>query len=399
MKIAHFADTHFREYGKFEPTYHLHSRTIDYLDSMDMMIDTIIAEEVDIVVFAGDAFHTHNPNQNLLYLFAENISKIAQHCPIVMIPGNHDMPGPSYKASSIDVLSLEIPGVTIANEYKNYMIETKSGNIQISAFPFPMRQHILSEGDLRRSKKDTWVKYKDEVSKRLQELSGSLDKSFPSILIGHFIVSGASFQARPGMLVDDEVEVNLVELAEGGWDYVALGHLHNHQEVFDDPPIVYSGSLDRVSFLDEHQDKGFVMIDIPEDGEVSWEFISVDARIMVTIDMDVTGTKTPMESIISKIEEYDVQGAIVRVRIECDSVLYVDKLEVGRKLEEMDMYELHGISITVPRVISSRLDSDRPASSYTEMEMIEIFFTDTDEEEYEVLENLAEEIMEEVHNE
>ena len=154
-----------------------------------------------------------------------------------------------------------------------------------------------------------------------------------------------------------------------------------------------------MSFIDEHQDKGFVMVDIPEDGKVSWEFISVDARTMETIEIDATGTKTPMESIISKIEEYDVQGAIVRVLIECDSVLYVDKLEIGRKLEDMDMYELHGISITVPRVISSRLDSDRPASSYTELEMIEIFFTDTDEEDYEVLENLAVEIMEGVHNE
>ena len=399
MKIAHFADTHLREYGKFEPDYHLHSRTLDYLESMDIMIDAIIEDDVDLVVFAGDAFHSHNPNQNILYLFAEKISKITKHCPVVMIPGNHDMPGPAYKASSIDVLGLEIPGLTIANEYKNYTIKTKSGDIQISAFPFPMRQHILSEGDLRRSKADTWANYKEKVSQLLQELSGSLDPLFPSILVGHFIVSGASFTARPGMLLDDEVEVNLTELAEGGWDYIALGHLHNHQEVFDDPPIVYSGSLDRVSFLDEHQDKGFVLIDILEDGKVLWEFISVDARTMVTIKIDATGTKTPMESIISKIEEYDVDGAIVRVLIECDSVLYVDKLEVGRKLEEMGMYELHGISITVPRVISSRLDSDRPASSYTELEMLEIFFTDTDEEDYEVLEELAVEIMGEVHDE
>ena len=44
------------------------------------------------------------------------------------------------------------------------------------------------------------------------------------------------------------------------FDYVALGHLHRFQNVNGShfPPVVYSGSIERVDFGERKEEKGFV---------------------------------------------------------------------------------------------------------------------------------------------
>ena len=64
-----------------------------------------------------------------------------------------------------------------------------------------------------------------------------------------------------------------------GVDYVALGHIHKHQVLhYASPPVVYAGSIDRVDFGEEHEDKGWVLVDLPEKGRAEWEFRKVAAR-------------------------------------------------------------------------------------------------------------------------
>ena len=49
-------------------------------------------------------------------------------------------------------------------------------------------------------------------------------------------------------------------LADPAWD-VALGHIHKHQSLNGDahPPVIYSGSIERIDFGEEHELKGWVV--------------------------------------------------------------------------------------------------------------------------------------------
>ena len=50
--------------------------------------------------------------------------------------------------------------------------------------------------------------------------------------------------------------------AHPNFDYIALGHIHRKQVLNENPPMIYSGSLERLEFSDENEEKGFYIIDI-----------------------------------------------------------------------------------------------------------------------------------------
>ena len=44
------------------------------------------------------------------------------------------------------------------------------------------------------------------------------------------------------------------------FDYVALGHIHKHQVIGQNPHVVYSGSIQRIDFGEENDEKGFCVL-------------------------------------------------------------------------------------------------------------------------------------------
>jgi exonuclease SbcD len=100
------------------------------------------------------------------------------------------------------------------------------------------------------------------------------------------------------------------------WDYVALGHIHYHQDlnVRSYPPVVYSGSIERIDFGEEGDPKGFCWVQL-ERGATTYEFVELNARPFVTIRVDVRGEANPTQAVIDEIARYDIEEAVVRVEI------------------------------------------------------------------------------------
>ena len=63
MKLLHFADAHIdmANYGRHDPETGLPLRVLDFLKSLDTIIDAAIDEKVDMVIFAGDAYKDRSP--------------------------------------------------------------------------------------------------------------------------------------------------------------------------------------------------------------------------------------------------------------------------------------------------------------------------------------------------
>ena len=110
-------------------------------------------------------------------------------------------------------------------------------------------------------------------------------------------------------------------LAQPTLDYVALGHIHKHQVLSTNPYVVYSGSLERVDFGEEDDEKGFCVIDLDAAGPpgrrlVDFRFQPVKARRFLTIPVSVTAEQDPTQEALKAIARRRVDGAIVRVRVE-----------------------------------------------------------------------------------
>jgi exonuclease SbcD len=105
------------------------------------------------------------------------------------------------------------------------------------------------------------------------------------------------------------------------FDYIALGHIHKHQVLRQNPTMAYSGSLQRVDFGEESQPKGFCLIDLdpalPQGRRMtSFQFREVKARTFLTIEVDVPkSSDDPTTHVLHTISRYHVADSILRLRI------------------------------------------------------------------------------------
>ena len=63
MKILHFSDLHIgvENYGRVDPLTGLSTRLIDFLYSLDQVVEHALTEDVDLVLLAGDAYKGRGP--------------------------------------------------------------------------------------------------------------------------------------------------------------------------------------------------------------------------------------------------------------------------------------------------------------------------------------------------
>jgi exonuclease SbcD len=101
-------------------------------------------------------------------------------------------------------------------------------------------------------------------------------------------------------------------------DFVALGHIHKHQALsYASPQVVYAGSIDRVDFGEQNEEKGWVFIELADKGKADWDFRKVKARPFLTIDAVVESDNATEDVVRAIAREADhLREAVVRVRID-----------------------------------------------------------------------------------
>ena len=304
IRVLHFADVHIgmENYGRTDPATGVSSRVSDFLQRLDDMIGFARDGDVDLVIFAGDAFRSRSPNQTYQREFAGRVRQLSQLAPTVLLVGNHDVPQNLSKASTIEIYdTLGVPNIWVAQDYETRRIKTKRGDVVVGAAPYPVRARLLAETNTRRM---TIAEQDAELQRilheRLRILSDDADAladaDTPRLLSGHFSVSGAVWGSERSVMLGWDTVVDLEVLADPRWDYVALGHVHRHQnltaERVDVPPVVYCGSPERIDFGEENDIKGFCWVEL-ERGRADWQFIELAARVMLTLSADCRAIENP----------------------------------------------------------------------------------------------------------
>lgn len=324
IRVLHFADIHIgmENYGKTDPETGLSSRVRDFLRRMDEMIDYARQNQVDMTVFAGDAFKTRAPNPTFLREFSHRVRDLIELAPLVMLVGNHDVPPAAMKASSIEIYQvLDVPNVWVANDYETRIIETKRGAVTVGSAPYPLRSLLLEHietGSMTIREIDLIMA--NELARRIETMAEAADElPHPRLLTGHFTVQGAVVGSERQIMLGRDVEVSPSVLADSRWDYVALGHVHKHQNLTrgreDVPPVVYAGSMERIDFGEEGDPKGYCWVELMRGG-TKWTFQRVNARPFVTLKADLRQSEDPTFDAVRLIESHDLTGAVVRMLLE-----------------------------------------------------------------------------------
>ena len=328
MKIIHFADLHLgvESYGRLDPETGVSSRTLDFLAAFDQVADYALKNRVDLILFCGDAYHRHEPSQTQQRELARRINRLSTHdIPVLLLAGNHDMPGAAGKATSTEIFAtLAVKNVYVSSRPDIHQIPTHSGTIQVASLPWLRRNSLLS----RENTKNLSF---EEINQKLQQVltniiathADKIKPELPSVLAAHVWVAGAQIGSERLMTIGQEHVLLLSNVANPAFDYIALGHIHKHQVLSENPPVVYAGSLERVDFSEEGDDKGFYEIELAPDkprGErlVSLTFHPLEGRRFLTINAEVqpedeNPTQTVLQAIAAQGD--NVKDAVVRLLI------------------------------------------------------------------------------------
>lgn len=340
MKILHFADLHIgvENYGKLNPETGLNARLEDFLNALDTIVVTAIEEQVDLVLFAGDAFKINEPTNTHQRVFAERIWKLSQSgIPTFLLIGNHDQTNKYGESHALDIYdTLAIPNVYVSGRPDIYRIPTRSGVVQIVTMPHVSRSALMTHDDFAgRTLAEVDRSIVEQVDEILQHYSAELNPALPAILAAHVGIEQARMGSEQAMSIGYGFTVPLHVVARPEYQYVALGHVHKHQVLSEDPLVIYPGSVERVDFGEEKEDKGYVMVEIEAGKPAHHRFVRLPGRRFLTLEADLAGASDPTAELLAEIETAEITDAIVRLiyTIPLSRTDEVDTAKVRKALE------------------------------------------------------------------
>jgi exonuclease SbcD len=220
VKLAHIADPHLgiRQYHR-QTSAGINQREADVANAFRAAVDGVIAARPDVVIVAGDLFHSVRPtNYAIVFAFRQfqRLRDALPNAPIVLIAGNHDTPR-TVETGSILRLFEEL-GVDVATDEARRLVYPE---LDLSIFAVP-RQAVLSAEP---------PALQPEGSQKFQ------------VLVAHLEVEGEYPMGHVAADYGGAV-VNRRELHLEDWTYVALGHYHTQHQV--DRNAWYAGALDYI---------------------------------------------------------------------------------------------------------------------------------------------------------
>jgi len=295
------ADTHLGFDYPVKPRVERRRRGHDFFDNFKRILDYAVVEKVDLVVHGGDFFFRSKIPQlivdkayGMLYDFAES------GIPTVIVPGNHER-------SELPISFLTShPNIHIFDEPGAMMLNIAGNIVALCGFPF-IRNNV-----------------RGNFPHLIQELAEGIDESDLKLLCLHQSVAGAKVVGYTFFYGPDVIQV---EDIPDYFDAVLCGHIHRRQTLWKTSktksiPILYPGSIERTSFAERDEDKGFYVLHYhPEEDGLELgkiEEVNLPCRPMVEI---VVSNMPPIPKELTDWfqEEISKISADSVVRIKCES--------------------------------------------------------------------------------
>lgn len=291
MKLLHFSDTHlgYSEYTKIDPVSGLNQREQDVYNAWEQVIDAVLIHHPDVVIHAGDLFHTPRPSNRAIRIALEGIQKISSAgIPLVLISGNHETPRIRATGSIFESLVL-FPNVYAA-------FSSRLETFVIADVVFFALPHCSLTTELEQAIEDLKIK--------------SRQHTIPRVLASHGAWSG---KASYSMGEFNEQRLPDFETITGApFAYVALGHYHRYVQIKSN--IAYSSSTERTSFNEHNSTCGYLTVDLESQQSV---YHDIQTRPMIktpTIDC----TDQSAQNIYDRLQELQkgvTDGAMVQISL------------------------------------------------------------------------------------
>jgi len=367
-------------YGRHDPETGLPFRVLDFLKSLDIIVDTAIDEKVDMVIFAGDAYKDRSPAPTYQREWGRRIIRLSQaKIPTLLLVGNHDLSPAAGRAHAIHEFdTLQVPYVRVLSKLQLLKRDELWGvPVQVISLPWLSKSAFVADYELGGDElDDVFSIMEGRVGARIDELMNQADPSLPLILAAHVSVQGAEYGSERMVMLGSDMVISKSLVMDARLDYVALGHIHKAQNLNENgyPPIIYPGSIERVDFGEAADDRFFVVADVSR-GRTSfqWRKLSgarpfIDRRLVLDSGENVLET---LKSALPKLSE--LEGAIVKLTVEYPRELdsLIDESALRKYAEKTFEFHLVKRPQTSTRI---RLPADQTVSSLSPLDLLDQYW-------------------------
>jgi DNA repair protein SbcD/Mre11 len=357
LRIAHLADLHlgYRAYHRATPRG-VNVREADVADAFRRVVARVVDLQPDLVLVAGDVFHTVRPSNTAIADAFRQFTVLTQGLPgvpVVMIAGNHDSPR-SSDTGNILALFREIENVTVVAE-ECHPVRLPGLDASVLCMP----HNSLATEDAA------------------QVVMEPDPKARHNLLMLHGTVGGAAAEAKMryvtefgGAVVEDSA------IGPERWDYVALGHYHIVTDLARN--MWYAGAVERTStnLWQETGEKGFVLYDT---ATAKADFHAVATRPVVDLPRLAARGRSPAEvdeGIRDAVESVvgGIEGKIVRLVV-ADVPRHVVRELNHRRIRDWKAEALHFHLDARPPEVRRRAASGAPLRRQTLVEQVQSFLS------------------------
>ena len=240
------------------------------LDELEVVLDDLASvverERVDLVLMTGDVFDTSSPSaeaERLVFRFFRRVGQL--RVPSVVIAGNHDSPARVEAwAQLAELAQVTACGVVKPHDQGGCVtLDMASGErVVVGMVPFVGPSQFLSAEELGASPDDAGARYARRMERLVTGISAGFRADAVNILMAHTHLQGAAVGTS-----ERRVHVAEAWAADPGMlpptaQYVALGHIHRHQQIVGAPvPTWYAGAPMQLDFGEEGEPKAWNLVD------------------------------------------------------------------------------------------------------------------------------------------
>ncbi|MEI8326994.1 MAG: exonuclease SbcCD subunit D C-terminal domain-containing protein [Betaproteobacteria bacterium] len=315
MRILHTSDWHLGQ------TLQQFERSNEHTKFFAWLLNTLVAQEIDALLVAGDVFDNSNPSsasQTQLYRFLTEARQRVPHLKIVVTAGNHDSPGrleaPAPLLSLMGACVIGQPqrgGEDIDFERLVVPLPDRHGVIAAWCIAMP----FLRPGDVPRVEgaADPYTAGIAALYRSAFEYASS--KRAPGqalIAMGHCHLSSAkASEDSERRIMIGGAEALSAAIFDAQIAYVALGHLHLAQKIGADPTRRYCGSPLPMSFSEIDYAHQVVVFDLQGERAVDIR----ELRIPRTVELlRVPKVPASLEQVLAELAALDPPS--------CDELLW-----------------------------------------------------------------------------
>ncbi|MEM6769530.1 MAG: exonuclease SbcCD subunit D C-terminal domain-containing protein [Bacteroidota bacterium] len=273
MRILHTADWHLghRLYDR--------ERTDEHRAALAWLLATIEAEDIDLLIVAGDIFDVTNPSNQARELYYDFLGKLIKTgcAAAVIIGGNHDSPAmldaPSGLLQSLQLHVVGAARTQVQREVIKIRVESAAApEVLVAAVPY-LRERDVRKGAFGESAEDRLVAIRAGISAHYQAAAEAAlamrdNPKTPILATGHLFASGAADaeDKKSHIYQADTHNIEAGEFPEC-FAYVALGHVHRAQSVGGRDHVRYSGSLIPLTFVEGQRPRSVRIVEVGKAGE------------------------------------------------------------------------------------------------------------------------------------